>query len=328
MTAAGTHAADEAAAEYAAAREGTAVADIPGRGILAVTGPQRIKFLHNIVSHDLQSRAPGQGTLAAVMDVKGRLLVLMRALVTEDAVLLEMPADRLDVIEPLLVHYKVAAPVRFARRPVAVLGVFGPRAAETLGRAGADVSAGAAGESHFSSVLGGAPVRIARASDFPAAGWAIQVAPEQVDAVRDALIAAGAVALAQSTVDVLRVEDGRPWYGRDVTEDNLLHETGLVAEYHSPTKGCYVGQEVIARLDARGANVNKMLRGLRLAAAVESGAAVRAEGKEVGVVTTSGVSPRLGPIAMAFVHRSRAEAGMVVEVAGAPAPVATLPLRG
>ena len=105
-------------AEYTAAREGTAVVEVPGRGILAVTGPQRIKFLHNIVSSDLQSRGPGQGTLAAVMDVKGRLLALMRALVTEDAVLLEMPADRLDVIEALLVHYKVAAPVRFARRPV------------------------------------------------------------------------------------------------------------------------------------------------------------------------------------------------------------------
>ena len=60
--------------EYAAAREGTAVVDVAGRGILAVTGPQRIKFLHSIVSNDLQSRGPGQGTLAAVMDVKGRLL--------------------------------------------------------------------------------------------------------------------------------------------------------------------------------------------------------------------------------------------------------------
>ena len=314
--------------EYAAAREGTAVVDVAGRGILAVTGPQRIKFLHSIVSNDLQSRGPGQGTLAAVMDVKGRLLVLMRALVTEDAVLLEMPADRLEVIEPLLVHYKVAAPVRFARRPVSVLGVFGPGAAETLARAGAPVPPDAAPESHFASVIGGAPVRIVRASDFPAGGWAIQASPEQAAEARAALIAAGAVAIGEGTLDVLRVEDGRPWYGRDVTEDNLLHETGLVAEYHSPTKGCYVGQEVIARLEARGANVNKVLRGLRLAAPVESGAAVRADGKDVGVVTTSGVSPRLGPIAMAFVHRSRAEAGTALEVAGAPATVTTLPITG
>jgi tRNA-modifying protein YgfZ len=314
--------------EYAAARQASAVVDVPGRGILAVTGPQRIKFLHNIVSNDLQSRGPGQGTLAAVMDVKGRLLVLLRALVTEDAVLLEMPADRLDVIEALLVHYKVAAPVRFARRDVAILGLLGPGAAETLARAGAAVPADAARESHLASVIGGAPVRIVRASDFPAGGWAVHAAPEHAAEVRAALIAGGAVPITEATLDVLRVEDGRPWYGRDVSEDNLLHETGLVGEYHSPSKGCYVGQEVIARLEARGAHVNKVLRGLRLAAPVEAGAAVRADGKDVGVVTTSGVSPRLGPIAMAFVHRSRAEAGSTVEVAGAPATVATLPLTG
>ena len=312
--------------EYAAAREASAVVDIPGRGILAVSGPQRIKFLHNIVSNDLQSRGPGQGTLAAVMDVKGRLLVLMRALVTEDTVLLEMPADRLDVIEPLLVHYKVAAPVRFARRPVAVLGLLGPGAVETLARVGATVPADAARESHFAAVVGDAPVRIVRASDFPAGGWAVHAAPEHAADVRAALIASSAVPITEATLDVLRVEDGRPWYGRDVTEDNLLHETGLVGEYHSPTKGCYVGQEVIARLDARGAHVNKLLRGLRLQTPVETGAAVRAEGKDVGVVTTSGVSPHLGPIAMAFVHRSRNEVGSTVEVGGQSAVVAALPL--
>ena len=312
--------------EYAAAREGSAVVDVAGRAVLAVTGPPRIKFLHNIVSNDLQSRGPGQGTLAAVMDVKGRLLVLMRALVTEDAVLLEMPADRLDVIEPLLVHYKVAAPVRFERRPLAVLGLLGPGAAETLARAGAAVPADAARESHFSAVIGGAPVRIVRASDFPAGGWAVHVAPEHAAEVRAALIAAGAVPIGEATLDALRVEDGRPWYGRDVTEDNLLHETGLVAEYHSPAKGCYVGQEVIARLEARGANVNKVLRGLRLQAPVEAGAVVHAEGKDVGMVTTSGVSPRLGPIAMAFVHRSRNEVGSTVEVEGRSATVSALPL--
>jgi folate-binding protein YgfZ len=163
-------------------------------------------------------------------------------------------------------------------------------------------------------------------SDFPAGGWAVHMAPEHAVDVRAALIAGGAVPISEATLDALRVEDGRPWYGRDVTEDNLLHDTGLVGEYHSPAKGCYVGQEVIARLEARGAHVNKVLRGLRLEAPVAAGAAVRAEGKDVGVVTTAGVSPRLGPIAMAFVHRSRNEVGSTVEVEGRSAVVAALPL--
>jgi folate-binding protein YgfZ len=320
--------AEVAAREYSAARERSALVDLPDRRVLAVTGPQRIKFLHNIVSNDLLSRRPGQGTLAGIMDVKGRLLALLRALVTDDAVLLEMRADRLDVIEALLVHYKVAAPVRFARPPVAVLGLLGPDAVETLRRAGADVKADMGREEHVAATIANAPVRIARASDWPARGWVLHAAPDQGASVRDALRAAGAVPIGEPTLDLLRVEDGRPWYGPDVTEENLLHETGLVGEYHSSSKGCYVGQEVVARLEARGAHVNKMLRGLRLQAPVERGAVVRAEGKDVGVVTTSGVSPRLGPIAMAFVHRSRAEAGTVVEVAGTPATVVTLPVAG
>jgi folate-binding protein YgfZ len=327
VTATAARTAEDAATEYAAAREAAAVVDISGRGLLAVTGPQRIKFLHNILSNDLQSRGPGQGTLAGIMDVKGRLLVLLRALVTDDAVLLEMPADRLDVIEPVLVHYKVAAPVRFARHPLAALGLLGPAAAETLTRAGATVPADAGREDHFAAVLGGAPVRIVRASDFPAGGWAVHASPDQAPAVREALIAGGAVPIGEGTLDALRVEDGRPWYGRDVSEENLLHETGLVGEYHSPTKGCYVGQEVIARLEARGAHVNKMLRGLKLNLAVPSGTPVMRDGREVGRVTTAGVSPRLGPVAMAYLHRSANEPGTTVEVDGRVAVVTALPLR-
>ena len=108
-----------------------------------------------------------------------------------------------------------------------------------------------------------------------------------------------------------------------MTEENLLHETGLVAECHSPAKGCYVGQEVVARLEARGGNVNKALRGLRLSAPAAAGATVHAGGREVGRVTTAAVSPRLGPIALAYVHRGHFASGTAVEVDGAPATVVT-----
>jgi len=111
-----------------------------------------------------------------------------------------------------------------------------------------------------------------------------------------------------------------------VTEANLLHEAGLVRLYHSPTKGCYVGQENVARLEARGGHVNKALRGLRLGAPAAAGDAITAEGAEVGRVTTAAVSPRLGPIAMGYVHRSRLEPGTAVEVGGVTASVTSLPL--
>jgi folate-binding protein YgfZ len=164
------------------------------------------------------------------------------------------------------------------------------------------------------------------ASDLPSPALVLHVAPDAAAPVRAALLEAGAVHLPPAALDALRVEQGRPWYGVDVTGENLLHETGLVRDYHSATKGCYVGQEVIARLDARGGNVNKMLRGLRLSAPAAAGAAIRADGREVGRVTTAAVSPRLGPVAMGYVHRSRCEPGTRVEVAGAEATVEALPL--
>jgi folate-binding protein YgfZ len=314
------------AREYDAARGGAALIEVPDRGLLSVTGPTRVKFLHNIVSNDLQSRAPGQGVLLAIMDVKGRLLVLARGLVTADAVLLEMPKERLARIETLLVHYRVAAPVRFARREVAAIGVVGPEAPSILRGTGVSLPDGMKAEDHVTAAIAGAEVRVVRASDLPAGGWLLHVPPDAARAVREALLSAGAVAVAEAAFDVLRIEDGRPWYGADIREENLLHETGLVAEYHSSSKGCYVGQEVVARLEARGANVNKVLRGLRLDAPVASGTVLRAEDRDVGVVTTAGVSPRLGPVAMAFVHRSRAEPGSSVEAGDAHATVAALPL--
>jgi tRNA-modifying protein YgfZ len=307
------------ASEYAAAREGAALVELSDRGVLAASGPQRLKFLHNMLSNDVTSLAPGQGTLASLMDVKGHLLALMRVLVTENAVLLEMPKQRLLKVQETLIFYKVGAPVRFEERTDVVLAVIGPHAQAAL------AVPQLANEAHLSRELGGVTVRIARASDLPAAGFVVHVAPEHAESARAALIAAGATPITRETFDVLRIEDGRPWFGPDVSEEHLLHETGLLREYHSSSKGCYVGQEVVARLEGRGGHVNKQLRGLRLEAAAAPGDAVQHEGKDVGILTSTGVSPRLGPVALAYLHRSAFAPGTSVAVGGRPATVVALP---
>jgi folate-binding protein YgfZ len=125
----------------------------------------------------------------------------------------------------------------------------------------------------------------------------------------------------RQALDARRVEDLLPWYGWDITEDHLLHETGLLAELHSPTKGCYVGQEVVARLEARGANVNKALRRLRLSAPSEPGETVQGDGSDVGRVATVAISPRFGPLALAWIHRGHLAPGAPLEVGGHPATV-------
>lgn len=318
----------EAAAEtgYAAAREGAALLDLPDRGVLAVTGALRQKFLHGILSNDVQGLLPGQGRRAALMDAKGHLLALMRVLVGQTEVWLEVAGNRTDLVEERLTFYRVAAPVRLQRRPVEVLALVGPRARDILARTGCAVP-DLETDAHLAAAVAGQPVMVARAGDMPAEGFVLHAESPAAAAAAAALEEAGAVPIGTQALDALRIEDGRPWYGPDVTEDNLLHETGLVAEYHSPTKGCYVGQEVMARLDARGGNVNKMMRGLRLSATAQAGSTVTSEGKPVGSVTTAAVSPRLGPIAMGYVHRSRYEPGTHVEVDGAAAAVVRLPFE-
>jgi folate-binding protein YgfZ len=168
---------------------------------------------------------------------------------------------------------------------------------------------------------------VASGEDLPVQGLVIHVPPESAASLWQSLREEGASPLGRHALDALRIESGEAWYGSDVTEDNLLHETGLLQKYHSPTKGCYVGQEVVARLEARGGHVSRQMRGLRLTAPVPGGARIQLSGKDVGQVTTSAVSPRLGPIALAYVHRTAFEPGTTLAVDGVSATVVTPPFE-
>jgi folate-binding protein YgfZ len=312
----------DAAAEYAACRSGAGLADLAVREVLEASGPPRQKFLQGMLSHDVLARKPGQGCRAALLSAKGAVQALVRVLVDEQVVLLETDFDRVVSLQRTLEHHRVAAPVRFAPRPTAVLALVGPAARDVLRAAGL-AEAPAEAEGHADAELAGAPVRLVRAGDLPGGGFVLHVAWESAAGVWEALRAAGARPVGLDPLDTLRIEAMRPWWGSDVTEENLLHETGLVGECHSPAKGCYLGQEVVARLEARGGRVNKALRGLRLDAPVPAGAVVTVEGREAGRVTTAAVSPRLGPIAMAYVHRNHVAAGTAVRAGEVPATVVT-----
>lgn len=280
------------------------------RTLLEVSGPKRVHFLHNLLSNDVQSLKTGDARLAALMDVKGHQIAWMRACALDDRLVCEVPSDRRDVVEAAFVHYKVGTPVRFAKSDAAVFAVVG-----------------VSGET-----IDGLPdgVRSWAADDLPAQGRVLHAPADSVAGVEAALRARFGEPLSKDVLDTLRVEDGIPWYGRDLDESHLLHETGQLAAYHSATKGCYVGQEVVARLEGRGGNVNKRLRGLRLdSPGARERDVVRADGKDVGLVTTVGDSPRFGSIALAYVHRSAADTGTRVTVgdANAGAAVADLPFR-
>jgi len=309
----------DAAAEYAAALDEAGLVDLAERGVLEASGPKRLEFLQGMASNDVAGRRPGQGCRAALMTAKGHLRFLLRLLVEDNVAHLETERDRLALLQSVLEHYRVAAPVRFEVTPRVVLALLGVAAPDVLQALG--VEPPVSPEDHVRVTLAGQDVLVARAGDLPGGGFVLHVAPEQAAPVWSTLSAAGARPVGRDAFDARRVEDLQPWYGTDITEDNLLHETGLLNDLHSPTKGCYVGQEVVARLEARGGNVNKALRRLRLSAAAPSGEAVRADGKDVGRLATAAVSPRLGPIALAWIHRSHLAPGTELDVAGSPATV-------
>jgi folate-binding protein YgfZ len=311
------------AAEYASAGRGAALVELGERGLLVASGPRCRKFLHDMLSNDVELPA-GEGRRAALLDLKGHVQAVIRCSVAGASVSLELARAGIGETRATLDHYRVAAPVRFASPETTVLALLGPDAPKLLASAG---TLPRSPEAHLEGNLYGVTVRVIRAGDLPRGGWAIHVPSDRAAPVWSGLTADGAVPLGRRALDALRIEEGRAWFGPDIGPEHLLHETGLLPELHSATKGCYLGQEVVARLEGRGGHVNKQLRGLRLGSAAEPGTPVEANGDTVGQLTTSALSPELGAIALGYVHRNHFQPGTEVSVAGRTARVEALPLR-
>ena len=294
--------------------------------LILVGGPHRVSFLHRLLSNDIAGLATGQTRLAALMNLKGQQVAWMRVMAEDDAVICEVPREVRDIVIETFVHYKVGAPVRFEQPEAVIFGLFGGRAPDALRDLGFFDPPPA--KEAFASIAGpfGA-LRASRGSDLPALGFTLHTDPVAAVAVEECLRLVLGESMAPATLETLRVEEGIPWHGIDVTENNLLHETGQLGVYHSPSKGCYLGQEVVARLEGRGGNVNRRFRGFKCARPASAGEAILADSKEVGSLTSAGESPEFGAIAMGYVHRSHSDPGTQVRLAGGAAEVIKLPFR-
>jgi folate-binding protein YgfZ len=312
--------------EVTRVRNGAGWTGLDRLGLIRVTGPQRVKFLHNLLSNDIATLDRGGARLAALMDLKGHQVAWMRVLAEEDALWCELPKAVRDTVVETFLHYKVGAPVRFEKSEAAVLGLFGPGATEALRALG--FSHPPSSVESFAVPDGSLGVlRTSRGRDLPAGGLTLHVDPPDRAAVEERLRLSLGEPMSAAALETLRVEEGIPWHGIDVGGEHLLHETGQLDLYHSPSKGCYLGQEVVARLEGRGGNVNKKLRGLKCGAPAAAGEAVSADGAVVGTLTSAGRSPEFGAIAMGYLHRSHADPGTPVSLPGGPAAVVELPFR-
>jgi len=308
-------------AEYAAATAGAGLLDQSERGRLAVSGADAAAFLDAVLSQDIAAIAPGAGADATLLTDKGRMLAEVRVLRTEEEILLDCERVALQALFDALMRLRIGYAVEVHKRTLetALHSLLGPGAAALAGS-----PAPAAEHAHAGAALGGRPVRLIRT-------WAgVDVLCESADRepVREALLGAGAVEISRATYDCLRIEAGVPRFGVEIGEQTMPQEAGLHERAVSYTKGCYIGQETVARLYWKG-KPNRHLRGLRLSEPVAPGVALRQNERDVGALASAVASPRLGPIGLALLRRE-AEPGDILAVEGsaALATVVALPFAG
>jgi folate-binding protein YgfZ len=298
-----------ASAEYELLLEDAGLVDRSERAKLRLTGAEAAEFLQGQVTNDVEALAPGEGCYAALLNHKGKLRADMRLLRGLDWLWIdaELPGKR--PLEHTVETYSLGRDVRWEdlTEERSILSLVGPRVRERLD------PAPPAQEHAFVEGEHGLYV----ATDL---GVDVICASADAEAVRDAL---GVESVDAATAECLRVESGRPRLGIDMDGDTIPQEAGINERAVSFTKGCYVGQETVARLHYRG-KPNRHLRGLRLSEPAETGDAIVLGERELGHVGSACVSPRLGPIALAIVRREAAP-GDAVLVGGSEAEVVELP---
>ncbi len=295
------------------------------RGKLALTGPDAREFLNGQVTNELTGLRSGEGRYAAFLTHKGKMLGDLRVLAVggsgEEPAELALDTERValqalfDVIRRARVGFAVELHKRTLER--GLLSLLGPQSATVAG------AERLAAQEHANEAVTVEGIEaLAVRTD---AGVDLLCESADTAVLADALRTRGARDVSEQAVECLRVEHGRPRYGVDIDDSTIPQEAGLNERAVSFTKGCYVGQETVARLYYRG-KPNRHLRGLRLSAPAPSGAELELDGRTVGRLGSSLVSPRLGPIALALVRRE-AEPGAVVRVApdGPSATVVELP---
>jgi folate-binding protein YgfZ len=298
---------------YRTLKEAAGLVDRSERGKLALTGSEAKTFLHGQVSNDIEGLSPGRGCYTAFLTHKGKMLGDLRVLDVGDELLLDTERVALQGLFNMIRRYKLGMDVELHKRTLelGLLSLIGPQA-ETFGLV----------EEHANRrvEIAGVPVVAVRTD----VGADLFVPAEAKAAVVSEL---GVPEVDEAVAEIVRVERGRPRYGLDLDEGVIPQEAGLNERAVSFTKGCYVGQETVARLHYRG-KPNRHLRGLRLSAPAESGAVLRLGEKEVGRLGTVVVSPSHGPIALALVRREAAPGDVVAVGDGVTGEVVALPFEG
>jgi folate-binding protein YgfZ len=302
------------AEEMRTLRAGCGLADRSWMGRLELTGADRQRLLNALVTCDVKSLAPGDGAYGLLTAPQGKILADFAALALADRLWLELPAGREEAVAAHVRKYVLADQVEVM--PLAEmlpLTLLGPRAAEVLASAAA-----VAGRpwGHGRARVLGSEVELASRPLLGVPAYTLWTSASIARELIEGLLAAGQVEpVGFAALETARAEAGIPRFGLDFGPESFPQETGLEAAAVSYTKGCYLGQEVVARIHYRG-QVHRTLRGLAFDAVPPRGAKLSVGAQEVGAVSTAVDSPELGAIGVAILKRQGTDPGAVLEVEG------------
>lgn len=306
--------------EYAAVREGVAgLIDLSSRGRILVSGSEAVQFLNGLITNDMKTLDEGHWMPAAFPNVQGRLIASVRVIRLKDEGIDQTTAAGLARREPrenvcptflidteAVTHERVLKTIErftlagdFRVRDVtaqkALVTVQGKNSASLVRSILGEAAAALAANGALQMAWQESNVTIIRATHTAEDGFDLILNSEAASSLWDALHAAGARPVGYDALEILRIEAGLPRYGIDMDETNVVTEAAL-DDAVSYTKGCYVGQEIIARIKYRG-HVAKKLSGVMFnqAEKVEPGASIQStDGKEIGRITCVTYSPHLG----------------------------------
>jgi folate-binding protein YgfZ len=324
--------------EYAAALQGAVIFDRSDSGKTEAVGPEAASFLHNLSTNDVKNLQPGQGCAGYLTTGQARIVALAQILrpplpAGKETYWLDVGSGMGPKVAAHLNRYLISERLELADRTeeYAQIHVAGPESTAILGKAlGKSVELSSQLDNRTEKI-GETACTVRRHDRLGLQGYDLLCPADKSELLWSALRRAGAREAGLDTYHTLRVEAGTPEYGLDVDETNLPQEVGRIEETVSFTKGCYIGQETVARIRTYG-HVNRALRGLMVADAgvIPPKAKILSKGQEVGSVTSSVHSPRLGKvIALGYLRKGHQEVGTKLEIEATgetwPAEVVGLP---
>jgi aminomethyltransferase len=285
--------------EYEAARKAVGLVDMSFRGTIVLTGADRVRWLNGQITNDMKELKAGQGKLAAALNVKGHILADLAVYGLADSVRIDLSRDRAQVVRDAFDRYVVAEDVvvENASDRYAHLMLVGPRAQSFMVEVAGDAVSDLAAWHHAETWLGDVQARVIASRWLQMPGYDVifpaEVAGKAWEALVDFGRGHGLCPVGMAALDRLRIEAGWSWHGVDFDEGNLLMES-LTSQYVSFTKGCYIGQEVVIRVEHQG-HVNKKLSGLLVSGEVlpPAKADILSGERKVGTVTSAIFSPVL-----------------------------------